>query len=222
LNDASGPLVQVVGVAKLSKYLWISEAPPNFFYLPFRQNPRPNMTLIAQSKSPDAASLVPILRQIVQGLDRNMPVYDVRTMESLYENRAVATPNLITRIVAAMGMMGLVLSVVGLYGVVSYSVSRRTREFGIRMAIGADRQSVVLMVLNQGLMLGAAGLAIGLVAGLFAARAITSMMMFSFGGISVTPFITVSFLLLVTLMLAAYVPARRASRVDPMRALRDE
>jgi predicted permease len=222
LGDAPGRLAEVVGIAKMSKYLWISEGRTDFLYLPFSQNPQPSMFLVAQSKGPDAAALVPVLRQVVQKLDRNMPVFDVRTMESLYQNRAVATPNLITNTVAGMGVMGLVLAVIGLYGVISYSVSRRSREFGIRMAIGADRHQVAGMVLRQGLVLGIGGIAVGLVAGIFVSKAVTSSLLFSFGRIGIAPFAAVSVLLLVTTALGAYLPARRASRIDPMRALREE
>ncbi len=221
LKDASGKSVEIVGVAKTSKYMWITEAPTDFVYLPFSQNPQANMALVVESKNSDAAALVPVLRQIVQSLDRNMPVFDVRTMRSLYESRAVATPKILTRTVAGLGLMGLILSVIGLYGVMSYSVSRRSREFGIRMAVGADRRKVMQMVLKQSLMLGIGGLSVGLIAGIFAIRAITSLMLFSFpaGGL---PFFAVSFVLLVTIALAGYAPARRASLIDPMRALREE
>ena len=165
LNDQAGKLVQVVGVSRMSKYLWITENKMDFVYLPLAQNPQSSMALLAQSKNMEPAALVPVLRQVVASLDRNMPIYDVRTMKSLYESRAVATPNIITRTVGGMGVMGLVLSIIGLYGVVSYSVSRRTREFGIRMAVGADRRKVVIMVLRQGLWLAAAGILFGLAVG---------------------------------------------------------
>jgi putative ABC transport system permease protein len=150
-----------------------------------------------------------------------MPVFDVRTMESLYQMRAVSTPAMITQTVTALGLMGLVLAVVGLYGVVSYTVSKRSREFGIRMAVGADRRSVVRMVLQQGLILGTAGLAVGLVLGIVVARALANSAMFSFPT-NVLPFVAVSILLLLSVTFSAYVPARRASLIDPMRALREE
>jgi ABC-type antimicrobial peptide transport system permease subunit len=134
----------------------------------------------------------------------------------------VKTPNLIAEIVAALGLMGLILTVIGLYGLVAYSVSRRTREIGIRMAIGADRGSVSRMVLKQGLVLGMAGVAVGLVIGILACRVITSGTFLSLGEPSVLPYGAVSVLLIFTTLAATYVPARRASRIDPMRALRDE
>ena len=221
LKDPSGKVVEIVGVARMSKYVWITESPLDFLYLPFSQNPQSSMSLLAESKNADAAGLVPVLRGTAQSLDRNMPVFDVRTMRSLYESRAVATPNMITETVGVMGLMGLILSVIGLYGVVSYSVSRRSREFGIRMAVGADRRNVSRMVLRQGLVLGIGGLAIGLLIGLFASRAIVSTLLFAFP-IEVFPFVAVSVLLLLTTVLAAYAPARRASLIDPVRALREE
>jgi predicted permease len=221
LKDDSGKAVEVVGVAKTTKHLWITESPTDFVYLPFAQNSQANMALVVQSKNSDAATLVPVLRQIVQSLDRNMPVFDVRTMKSLYETRAIATPKILTTTVTGLGLMGLTLSVIGLYGVVSYSVSKRSREFGIRMAIGADKGKVMQMVLKQSLVLGISGLSVGLIAGIFVTRALTSLMLFAFP-VGVLPFFVVSFLFLLTITLAGYAPARRASLIDPMRALREE
>ena len=222
IRKVDGPLVRIVGVAKMSKYLWITESPMDFVYLPFSQNPAAQMTLVAQSKSNDTMSLATVLRGVVESIDRNMPVFDARSMQDLYQNRAVRTPNLLTEIVAGLGVMGLILAVVGLYGLVAYSVSQRTREIGIRMAIGADRPKVVTMVLSQGLKLGVGGVIVGLVIGILASRAMTSLMLFSFGHSTVLPFAVVPLLLIVTTVGATYLPARRASLIDPMRALRDE
>jgi ABC-type antimicrobial peptide transport system permease subunit len=190
-------------------------------YLPFYQNEQDSMALVTESTVSNAAALVPVLRQVVQGLDRNMPVFEVRTMQSMYESRADATPKLISQTVGAMGLMGLILAVIGLYGVVSYSVSRRSREFGVRMAVGADRPMIVRMVLRQGLVLGLAGLGVGLVVGILASRGLTSTLLFSFP-VEVFPFVAVSLLLLTAVVVSAYGPARRASLVDPMKALREE
>src|SRR5205085_10913238 len=121
-------------------------------YLPLSQNPQPRMTLLAQS-SGDAASLISGLQEVVRGLDANQPIYDVRTMRDFYQIRAISTPDMINEIVGAMGLIGLLLALVGLSGLVSYSVARRTREIGIRIAVGANQTSVVRMVLRQGLVL---------------------------------------------------------------------
>jgi ABC-type antimicrobial peptide transport system permease subunit len=122
-----------------------------------------------------------------------------------------------------MGLMGLLLAVVGLYGLVAYSVSRRTREIGIRMAIGADRRQVVWMVLRQGLELGVAGVVVGLVVSVFACRLVTSSLSFvTFERVDPMIFAVLPLLLVVVTVLATWAPARRASLIDPMRALRDE
>ena len=219
LDNAQGPLVQIVGVAKTSKYIFISEPPLEFLYLPLAQDPKPHMTLIAQSIG-DAQSLAAPLREVVRGIDPNQPIYDVRTMEDIYQTRAVKTPNLIVDTVGGMGMMGLLLAMVGLYGLVAYSVSRRTREFGIRMAIGAESRQVLRMVMRQGLQLSLAGIAIGLVMSLGAGRALKAGL--GSGDSDPASFVVVSVVLLAVTMLAAYVPALRASRVPPTQALRYE
>jgi predicted permease len=219
LDNAQGPLVQIVGVAKTGKYIFISEPPLEFLYLPLSQNPKSRMTLIAQSAG-DAQGLAAPLREVVRSIDPNQPIFDVRTMEDFYQTRAVKTPNLIVQTVGGMGMMGLLLAMVGLYGLVAYSVSRRTREFGIRMAIGAESVQVLSMVLRQGLRLSLAGIAIGLVMSLGAGR----VLKVALGSVDSDPasFVIVPVVLLAVTMLAAYVPALRASRVAPMKALRWE
>ena len=223
LDSAAGKVVEVVGIAKTTKYFWISEPPIDFLYLPFRQHERNGLTLLAESESADASTIAPVVREVIHGLDADMPVYDVRTMRDFYEQRAVKTPNIVARTVAAMGLMGLVLALVGLYGLVAYSVSRRTREIGIRMAIGASRPQVIRMVLRQGLELGAAGVAVGLVVGVFAVRGLTSKLWIAtFDHVSPAIYVVIALPLLVITVLATYAPALRASRIDPIQALRDE
>jgi predicted permease len=223
LGTATGPLIEIVGIAKRAKYAWIAEPPQDFVYLPFRQHLRSTMALLTESNAADAATLAPVLRDVVRGLDPDMPVFDVRTMHDLYTQRAVKVPNIIAQVVAGLGLMGLILAVVGLYGLVAYSVSRRTREIGIRIAIGADRRKVVWMVLRQGLELGAVGVAVGLVVSFFVCRPITSALTFvTFERFDALIFAALPLVLLMVTALATWAPARRASLVDPMRALRDE
>jgi putative ABC transport system permease protein len=182
------------------------------------------MTLITESES-GAATLAPVLRQAVKSLDPNMPIYGVRTMDDFYKQRAVKTGNIIIQTVGGLGVMGLLLAMVGLYGLVAYSVSRRTREIGIRMAIGANRSKVAGMVLKQGLILATIGIAIGVI-GSFEADKVLGFMFGGSTGMSmeeaVIIFLLMPLTLLVVTLLATYAPARRASLVDPMRALRDE
>jgi len=223
MGNASGPLVQIVGIAQTTKYFWIAEPPLDYVYLPYTQSPRSALTLITETPAQDASVLAPVLRKVVRGLDANMPVFDERTMKDFYSQRAIKTPDMIAQSVAGLGLMGLILAMIGLYGLVAYSVSRRTREIGIRMAIGADRQKVIRMVLKQGLILGSTGVAAGLVISFFACRALTSAIWIaSFGRTSPLIFAAIAVPLLIITVLATYAPARRASLIDPMRALREE
>jgi macrolide transport system ATP-binding/permease protein len=224
LSDLKGPLVQIVGIAKTTKYLWIAEPPTEYIYLPLTQRPQPRMTLITESE-PDSAALVPVLRQAVKSLDPNMPIYGVRTMNDFYKQRAIKTGTIIIQTVGSLGLMGLLLAMVGLYGLVAYSVSRRTREIGIRMAIGADRKKVARMVLKQGLILAMSGIAIGVIGSVEADKVLG----FMFAGSTVMSmeeaviiFLLMPLTLITITLLATYAPARRASLIDPMRALRDE
>ena len=225
LNDAKGELVEIIGIAKTSKYLWFGEAPVEYLYLPLSQNPQPRMTLLAQS-SVDAASLISGLQvvvgdgEVVRGLDANQPIYDVRTMRDFYQIRAISTPDMINEIVGAMGLIGLLLALVGLSGLVSYSVARRTREIGIRIAVGANQTSVVRMVLRQGLVLVAIGLALGLVGSFIAEIGVKAV--FSSTERDPLVYLTVVPAVLLVAMLAAWVPARRAARVNPTSILRYE
>ena len=223
LRSATGPLVEIIGIVKTTKYFWIAEPPLDFVYLPYTQDKRPAMTVVAESSAPDAGTLAPVLRQVVRELDPSMPVFDARTMQDFYTQRAVKTPNIIAESVAGFGIMGLILAMGGLYGLVAYSVSRRSREIGIRMAIGADRQKVIRMVLQQGLVLGSIGVAAGLILSFFACRALTSAIWIaSFSHLDYSVFPVIAAPLLLVTLLATYGPARRASLIDPMRALREE
>ena len=157
---------------------------------------------------------------MVQSLDPNQPMFNVRAYGDYYQNRVVEAPRLIIGLVSAMGLVGLVLSVAGLYGLVAYNVNRRTREIGIRMAIGAGRWDVLRMVMRQGLVLVGIGTVLGLVMGFGAERLLNTV--FETSRVDFTAYLVVVPLLLAVTMLAAYVPARRASRIEPTRALRYE
>jgi predicted permease len=217
LDDRNGPWVQIVGVTKTGKYEWFAEPPTEFVYLPLAQHPRSQVTLLAQSFGNPAALVAP-LRDVVRSIDANQPIYDVRTMEDYFQNRAVKNPNMIVQTVGAMGLIGLILALVGLYGLVAYTASRRTREIGIRMAIGAQRGSVLRMVMHQGLRLAVIGIVVGLALSLGAARVLNAI--FSGSGADWPVYLLVAPALLAITLLAAYIPARRASRVDPTTALR--
>ena len=159
------------------------------------------------------------MRDIVRSLDAGQPMYGVRTMEEVFDERANEL-GIWTEAIGAMGLLGLILAMVGLYGLMSYSVSLRAREIGIRMAIGAGRSGVLGMIMKQGMVLAAAGVSVGLLLCLLASKAVT----FALG----VPSFNLPFVALVTAglvaaaALGAYAPARRASRLDPNAVLRQE
>jgi ABC-type antimicrobial peptide transport system permease subunit len=180
------------------------------------------MTLIAETYGTPAAMSVP-LRDTVYSIDRNMPIFGVRTMDDLFDQRSVKIANMFGGIVAVLGAMGLLLALVGLYAVVSYQVGRRTREIGIRIALGAARRQVLAMVLKNAAMMAVTGVAIGGVLNLASRRALSRGLL----GSVITPvdpalFVAIVVALLGTTLLAAIIPARNASRIDPQRALRQE
>ena len=220
LNDAKGPWLEVVGVAKTAKYLFVSEPATKFFYLPFAQNQSTVMLMVVETTGNPSAIAAPI-REIAQSIDPNQPVFNVRTLSSFFQQRAVTVPLMITETVGAMGLLGLTLAVIGLYGLIAYSVSRRTQEIGIRMVVGATQVDVQKMVVRQGLTLAFLGIAIGGAAS-FAVTRVLEAGFLGLGTINPLTFVLVPVLLVSVTMAACYIPARRASVVDPMVALRDE
>ena len=221
LKSANDAWVEIVGVAKTSKYIFIAEPPTDFLYLPYRQNTAQRMMLVAQSTG-DAAELAAPLRDVVHGLDVNMPLSNVRTMAQLYQMRAISIFNVLVTMVGAMGLMGLALSIVGLYGLVAYSATRRTREIGIRMAIGATAPTVLRMVLGQGVALALTGLVVGLAGSVGAGELLNAAFPGGNDQRDLMALVMVAPVVLAVTVLATYIPARRASRVNPMEALRYE
>jgi predicted permease len=222
LRDSNGPLVQVVGIAQTGKYFFIAEPPLDLIYFPYTQMPNSALTVAAESTAPDADALAPVLRDVVRQIDPSMPISNARTMQDFFSQRAVKISDTMVGVVGTLGMMGLALAMVGLYALVAYSVSRRSREIGIRMAIGADRRGVLRMVLRQGLVLSLIGAGAGSILSFLACRALSSGLWILAGRTNYATLPAVALPLLLVTMLAAYVPARRASLIDPMRALRDE
>jgi putative ABC transport system permease protein len=219
LNDADKTWVQIVGVAKTAKYLFIAEPPTDFVYLPYRQRKPQEMMMVAQSAG-DPAALVSPLREVVRSLDVNQPIFNVRTMEEFYRMRAVSIFNVLIAMVGSMGLMGLGLAIVGLYGLVAYAATRRTREIGIRMAIGASRMTVLRLVLRQGMMLALVGLVLGLAASVGAGQLLAAAFPQGEQQTDVLALVLVIPIVLTVTFLAAYIPARRAARINPMQALR--
>jgi ABC-type antimicrobial peptide transport system permease subunit len=219
LNSADGPFAEIVGVAKQSRYVFTIEPPLEYLYLPLAQNPTAAMTLLLETEGP-SAGLTAALRNLVRSLDSRQPIYGVRTMEEFYDVRAHKTLGLFVEAMGGLGILGLVLSLVGLYGLMTYSVSLRQREIGIRMAIGADPATVVRMVLKQGMILAGTGVVIGLALSLVAAKPMATLVHGRGFNLPLVALVTLA--LLAMAALGAYIPARRASRVDPNTVLRQE
>jgi predicted permease len=218
-RGSDGPFIRIIGVASDGKYFNIAEEPRSFVWRPMVQNYSSNGTLVVRTKGSPAPIFAGVRREI-QSLDQNLPVFDVKTFTehmrlSLFPARIAAT------VLGVFGLVALMLSAIGIYGITSYAVAQRTREIGIRMALGAQLGDVLKLVLNHGLKLTIIGVAIGLFGAYLVTRAITSVLY----GVSATDpltFVGVSSLLVFVALLACYVPARKATKVDPLVALRYE
>lgn len=220
LDGATGPPVEIVGVAKSIKYRDLFDRAMDFVYLPLAQRPAARMVLLART-SGDPLQMVGAMKDLVRTLDPNMPMLETRTYDDLYRYAVVDGPGVAVKLVGTLGLVGLLLAIAGLYGLVSYNVSRRTREIGIRMAIGAGPRDVLRLMMGKGLVLVGVGTAIGLMMG-FALERLMNSMLFNAGGVDMTVYLIVVPLMVLATMLAAYVPARRASRIAPTLALRYE
>jgi predicted permease len=220
LDGPNGPLVEVTGVAKDGKYLYWAEPKQAAVWTPFSQEYSSQMKVIARTEG-DPAAMAKAVRENVRALDADMPVVNLSTMSGYFDERAMLGPRLIAQIVTSIGLVGLLLAVVGLYGVVAYAVGRRTREIGIRMAIGARPVDVLRMVLSQGLAFTLVGIAVGLSIALSVSGFLHNFV------VGVSPhdpliLIGVPAILAAVMLAACWLPARRASRVDPTLALRQE
>jgi predicted permease len=221
LKSASGPFVEIVGVTGNGKYVFIGWNKERYFYVPLAQDFNSYRTLQVRSSVPPE-TLITQVQSEVRALDPNMPITEVRTMrESLSGANGFFIFKVGAVLAAAMGILGLILAVVGVYGVVSFAASQRTHEIGIRMALGANRRDILLLVLRQGLVLVIGGV----LSGVLLAWALTRSMATLLVGVSPTDaltFVTATLLLGGIGLWACYAPARRAMRLDPMVALRYE
>jgi len=221
MADNDGKAVEVVGISKDGKYGWMFEDPSPYYYRPSEQQYRSERVLqIRTAGTPESLALTAMKQ--VHELDRNMPVYDVMSMErSLDGGNGFFLLSMGAGLAGALGALGLLLALVGVYGVVSYATSRRTHEIGIRMALGADRSTILRMVLRQGFGLVLAGIGVGVLLALGLARLLANLL-FGIRPSDPVTFGAVVLTLGAVAMVACYLPARRATRVDPLVALRHE
>ncbi len=217
VNDKA-PL-EVVGVVKTGKYRNLAEDPQPFFYYAMAQRRPRTMALVVRSNI-EPGALASAIRKEVQTLDRRVPVFAVKTMAE-HMTYALWAPNMAATFSLAFAVLAILLSAVGLYSVMAYVVSQRTREVGIRMALGASRQDVLKMIARQGMGLAAVGVVIGLLLALGLVKLVSSLLI-GIGGYDVTIFLLVPVLLAGVALVACYLPARRATKINPLVALRYE
>lgn len=209
----------IIGVVGDVRPAALSQPPGPEVYLTYRQLPFPYLTAVVRTSAP-ASSVRAAFRNALNDIDKDFPLGDVKRMDDIVST-SVAQPKFRTLLLSAFALLAVILAAVGIYGLMNYSVTRRTRELGIRVALGADRGDVLRLILVDGLRLAAAGVVLGLLGTFILGRLITSLL---FGVTATDPwtFATVSTLLVAVGLAASYFPARRAMRVDPLMALRSE
>ena len=219
IEDEKTTYKQIVGVVGNIRNQALNTPPEPCYYLPQTQVPFSGMTMVAKTTT-DPHSIMPAATKQVAAMDPDIPLFSAKTMRE-YMSASVATPRFSTTLLTIFAGVALVLTLVGLYGVMSYSVAQRTNEIGIRLALGAQSRDVLLMIVKQGSRL----ILIGLVIGLFGAYALTrliSSLLFGVTAKDPLTFVAAGVLLALVALLACYVPAWRATKVDPIDALRCE
>jgi predicted permease len=221
LKTATEPAkaVQIVGITGNGKYLLIGEDPTPFFYVPSAQNYTSARSLLLRSSVPPESLLAPLQKEI-QKLAPDLPVTEAKTMQQSLTDDLIEF-RIGARVAASLGILGLILALIGIYGVVSFAAAQRTREIGIRMALGGNARDVIRLILGQGLRMVIVGLAVGLLASLAVTRLMTGLLI----GVSPSDPLTytaVAVLLATIAMAACWIPAHRATSVDPGVALRYE
>lgn len=211
--------LEVVGVVKdATAYIFQKGALP-FFYLPLLQNPSPGMTLHVRSKG-DPMAMLPGVRNEIEALDQSVMLHDASTLSD-HLSEALLMLRLVSTLTGVFGLLALALAIVGVFSVVHYSASRRTREIGIRLALGAQRADILRMILKEALFI----VVVGVIAGLFMAIAsgrLLASLMFANSGMDPSVYIVVALMLIAIAMLACFLPAYKATKVDPNDALRHE
>lgn len=215
----SNDWIQVIGVSRNSKYADLGEEPTPYLYLPLIQNPSSSLTLFFRSSSPPETMLSTV-RSTIQTLDRSLPLTNVWPIGEVI-SQALWSARCGAALLSIFAIIALFLCALGIYGVVGYTVNRRVREIGIRMALGAQRRNVLFMVLRQSAVVVGLGLILGIVASVVLSRFIVSLL-YGITANSSLPFFAMALILALVGLLASYLPARRATAVDPIVALRYE
>ena len=219
-DEANNPFYTIVGIARDVRGYALEVKPKPQVYLPLEQNTDNEMTFVVRADQGQAGALERAIRAEMKALDPTLPLANFRTMEHLVAN-AVARPRFDTFLLNLFAAAALLLTIVGLYGVVAHGVNQRTREIGIRLALGAGERTILSLIIKQGIRPALAGLAIGIAGALVLTRFLANQLYEIQPGDPVT-FLSVALVLLAVVFLACYFPARRATKIDPMEALRHE
>ena len=212
--------MEIVGVVGDTRDINLLQEPVAEFYIPFSQSDfLPGGGFLVRTANAPFLNASAVKEQI-WSVDKKAPITNFRTMDQVVAGQ-VADPRFQTLLLASFGVLGLVLAIVGIYGVISYGITQRTREIGIRMALGAHPEDVLRMVLSQGMLLAGVGIAAG-IAGALALTRFLGSLLFEIKPTDPATFAAVAGLLAVVALTACYIPARRAMRVDPIVALRYE
>jgi putative ABC transport system permease protein len=218
-RGSNAPWLTIVGVVGNIKSDGFDQPDQPHLYSPILQNPNYSMAIFLKTES-SPLGLITSLREQVRSVDPNLPLFGARTMEEVVSD-SLAQRRFAMQVVGLFGVLALLLASIGIYGVMAFSVSQRTREIGIRVALGASRANILRWVMRQGLVL----IAIGVATGLIASFALTRLLRNLLFGVAPTDAITygaLAVVLVVVALLACYIPARRATKVDPLVALRYE
>jgi putative ABC transport system permease protein len=217
--ETKSPWREVIGVIADVKLEGVDQPTPLQSYLPLAQESPRFLTLVVRTDG-NPLNLAATTEQTIHSVDRDLPVFGVRSMDQLLGN-AIARQRLTLVLLVGFGLLALLLAAVGIYGVISYSVSQRTRELGIRIALGASASDVLRLIVGQGMKLTVAGIVLGLLSAFVVTRWMETLL-FGVGATDPLTFSVIAPLLTVVALLACWLPARRATKVDPMVALRDE
>jgi predicted permease len=209
---------EIVGIAADVHQNLENTAWPDTVYLAFAQNPQ-SFALLAVRTEGDPLQLTRAVREQVQAIDRDQPISEVRTMDDLAEEE-MGPKRLLMALLGSFALMALLLALIGIYGIIAYSVAQRTQEMGIRHALGAQQSDILRLVVGQGFRLALAGVAVGSAAA-FALTRLMASLLFQVSAADPTTFVSVALLFLLVALVASYIPARRATRIDPMAALRN-
>ena len=208
----------VIGVAANAKLVSLSDAAEPYIYVPLAQQNMSSLSLVVKTRSD--ASAIPQVRALLREMNPNLPITVAMPLREVTAIGLVPQ-RIVASVAGSLGIVGLVLAAIGIYGVTAYAVSQRTREIGIRVALGADEGRVLRLVLRQGLILAAIGVGIGVVLAGIGSTLVESLL-YGVRGLDPLTFLGASVLFALVTLVATYIPARRAVRIDPVSALRAE